>query len=345
MQPERQASDSEVRGRRGRVAWSLLAIFLIVLPLVAVGRIMVATDDELADVRAQALAEMEIDHRVNHNVTYVTSFGWHQDMSTHNYSISYDCVVLKLNTRVTFTNVQGSGLYALNYGGFWGKDAGGWDVYLGEHVFGQTINDSGTWDSDRSITMNGVRIEFAYDEIDSVDRRFLFFRFGTDDMRGRFSTSNQARYISFDGILDNPLEATLATGSGHIWPGTRGHRTEPYMRMNYHRQTLTAKLPMSTSLGRQPLTIVNYMDFGPGTPSSGRTDFYISIADTITATSNVRGTHGGGPYPTAHHVYPTVITNDGRALGPWNMARNTIPGRGLWMHFQRGYVSAEVSMW
>ena len=334
MQPERQASESSAGRHGGRVAWSLLAVFLIVLPLVAVGRIMVATDDELADIRAQALVEMEIDQRTNHSVTYVSSFGWHQQtMSNTAYSLSYDCAVLKINTRITYTNIQGSGLFGLNYYGFWDSQSGGWDVYIGRHIFGSTINDSGTWDNDRSMVMNGLRIELAYDDIDSASRKFLFLRFGSDDQRGRFSmrgtaTSGMAegRYISFDGILDNPLEESTSH-----WADNQGGQDEPYMRMNYHRQTLAARMTMSTSLGRQPLSLVNYMDFGPGTPSSGRTDFYISIADTITVTRNNGGTR------------ETRVNS--AAFGPWNMARNSIPGRGLWMHFQRGYVSAEMSLW
>ncbi|SHJ80782.1 hypothetical protein SAMN02745216_02306 [Desulfatibacillum alkenivorans DSM 16219] len=316
MQTERQPTDQEQEGSAGKVAWSLLAVFLIVFPLIAIGRIMVATDDELADIRAQAVAEMEIDHR-NLAVTYVSSFGWNESMTNRAYSLNYDVAVLKINARVAMQDVEGDRIAALNYTGFWGV-SDGWDFYVDAHTFGDT---TGVGD-DGIMIMNGIRVELAYDDIDSVDRRFLFFRFGTDDQTGRFNVQNHMRYISFDGILDNNLEETLS------WPD---NDTEPYMRMNYHRQTLAASLPFETGLGKQALSAVNYMDFGVeydsnGNPaSSGPTDFYISIADTITAK---RGT--------------AVITNDGRALGPWNMARNSIPGRGLWMHFQRGFVSAEV---
>ena len=313
MQTERQPTDQENQGNAGKVAWSLLAVLLIIFPLIAIGRIMVATDDELADIRAQAVAEMEIDHR-NLAVTYVSSFGWnHTHMSNLAYSLNYDVAVLKINARVALRDVEGDGIGALNYTGFWGV-SDGWDFYVGNHSFGDTseIGDDGM------MIMNGIRIELAYDDIDSVNRRFLFFRFGTDDQTGRFQLNNTMQYISFDGILDSNLEATLG------WPSASN---EPHMYMNYHRQTLAAELPLG-SLGRQALAAVNYMDFGSENLSSGPTDFYVSIADTITAKRD-----------------GAVITNDGRALGPWNMARNSIPGRGLWMHFQRGFVSAEVSLW
>ena len=316
MQTERQPTDQESKGSAGRVAWSLLAVFLIVFPLIAIGRIMVATDDELADIRAQAVAEMEIDHR-NVSVTYVSSFGWNEEMTNTAYSLNYDCAVLKINARVALEDVHGDGLAGLNYTGFWGVE-GGWDLYCGAHTFG----DKSEIGDDGIMIMNGLRIELAYDDIDSVDRRFLFFRIGTDDQTGRFTLNGNMQYLSFDGILDNNLEATLN------WPDNDESDKpwdEPYMRMNYHRQTLAASLPFDSGLGKQALSAVNYMDFGNENGSSGTTDFYVSISDTITASNG-----------------SSVITNDGRALGPWNMARNTIPGRGLWMHFQRGFVSAEV---
>ncbi|MBI9076197.1 MAG: hypothetical protein JEZ02_12365 [Desulfatibacillum sp.] len=325
MQPERQPTDQESKGSAGRVAWSLLAVFLIVFPLIAVGRIMVATDDELADIRAQAVAEMEIDHR-NIAVTYQTSFGWHETMGPDErlaYSLNYDCAVLKINARVALRDVAGDSIRGLNYNGFWGVNDG-WDIYADAHVFGDT-SDLG---DDGQMIMNGLRVELAYDDIDSVDRRLLFFRMGTDDQRGRFSVNGGMQYLSFDGILDSNLEATLS------WPNTQ---TEPHMRMNYHRQTLAVRLPFSTELGYQPLTVVNFMDFGVEGSSAGPTDFYVSLADTITAWRDING----------NNVKDTgeVITNDGRALGPWNMARNTIPGRGLWMHFQRGSIGADASLW
>lgn len=335
MQPERQASEQE--GHRGRVAWSLLAIFLILLPLVAVGRIMVATDDELAEVRAQAIAEMEIESR-NVVVTYATSFGWNQNNGGDTgYSLTYDCAVLRLNTRIAIRNLQVSGLYALNYYGFWTADghsptansgtnnnvAGSWDIYIGKMVLGDIGTPFGST-AGGEFLLNGLRIELAYDDIDSAARRFLFLRMGSDDVHGRMTVNEAGTtgtgttcYFSLDALLDNPLESTLG---------------EDHMRLNYHRQTLAMRIPMSTAVGRAGLRQVNFMDFGLGTgspysSSACRTDFYLSIADTITARNGA-----------------SIITNAGRALGPWNRGRETIPGRGMWMHFQRGFVDAAIDI-
>ena len=57
---------------KGKVAWTLLAILLICMPLVAIGQLVVATDDELQGVDAQYLFNFDKVHRtvINSNTFY-----------------------------------------------------------------------------------------------------------------------------------------------------------------------------------------------------------------------------------------------------------------------------------
>ncbi|MFP4475993.1 MAG: hypothetical protein ACLFOY_10585 [Desulfatibacillaceae bacterium] len=310
-------------------------VVLLALPIVALGRLMIATEDELDEVRGQALMEFETQTRVitncyqtDPNPDYSWGYGF---VRSHRGNITLEVGVLKLDGQVVIDNLKmnklGMGYY--HDGGLSpeNNETYGWDIYMATNIWGY---------GGYPVIMDGLRVEYARDP---STKQFKFFRVGTDDIRGRIWFDKDGDYealrrVSADTYMEADVHAPVINDMYEAAYVQR-HRQYFVFRGNY--------------AGLKPLVNTddtNWMDLGrrneapysnSGFHGLGKTDFYISYANLITST-------------TGHN-------NNNKAFNPWRpewnqhswgnkpmpIGYNRIPGQGWWMSMQRVYADADVS--
>ncbi len=302
---------------KGKIAWTLLAILLICMPLVAIGQLVVATDDELEDVGAQYLFRFDRVHRNILGPNYYNHEPGGDNWNTRGM-ISYDAAVLTIDSKLLFRGIRVSGTSM----GYWNDGSGlGWDVDLRDASDGIIFGGKGY-----TMTFNGMRIELAYDNLASANPNMLFFRMGTDSLTGCFdftpdgtqpsgttSTGGSIQRISVDGRIYGH------TGQTNLGIMVNSHRANQFFGMN------------QWPLGDVYVPTVKvweqfYGTTGPGANfgGNGATDFYFSLSNAIYD-------HEGG------------AVNVPRAYNVGAYVNSHIPGRGWWIHFNDSY--ANCGLW
>ncbi|MBW1989066.1 MAG: hypothetical protein JRI97_05920 [Deltaproteobacteria bacterium] len=310
MPDKDQTQSSRLLEDKGKIAWTLVALFLICMPLVAVGQLMVASDDELQEVSAQSIFHFDIEARsisVNGNAAN---------------NVYLDAAVLKFDADLVFQGVRVSrvalGYYndGHAYDGHFNPD---WDIMLSDGGDGVVFGGHGYF-----MNLNGVRVELAYDNLRSANPNFLFLRFGTDDCKG---------------IFDFTPDGTTGTGvgsierislDGRIYGVVPGLSSLP-MAVNTHRawqfDPVSALVTTITPYTKD----VWHQVYGSTGPNQGdrstTTDFYFSLATKVW---NMAGTQ---------------VVNDIRAVNPGATVNSHIPGEGWWIHFNDSMVNLNAEIW
>lgn len=239
----------------GRIAWIVLAVVLICLPLAAIAKMIITNDDELDDVVAQSLIEFTTQNR---NVT-----------GPNGGTLNYDALIMKVHGTIMVQSIYMNQVKL----GYW-NGSGVWDVELDGHSAGHANNGVIWGGNGYPIYLRGLRIEIGYDDIDTANPTFLFLRLGSDDFSGcldlnpgNYSGTPQTACIdriSMDGKVKSNRSIWLAA---------------PAVTINGNFARITeAPAPLGTSV---PTTNMQALYYHCGSYDTGRTDFYISIAANI----------------------------------------------------------------
>jgi len=308
--PEKiQKGAGRIAEDKGKIAWTLLAILLICMPLVAIGQLIVASDDELQDVGAQYLLKFE---RVNRRLNGPNMYGHVPGgAATTRGIISYDAAVLTIDAQLIFHGVRVSRVAQ----GYWNDGTStDWDVLIQDANDGLVFGGRGY-----PFIFNGLRIELAYDNLSSANPNLLFNRIGTDDLTGCFDytpdgttgeNGGSIERISIDGRLfghTNQTDLALVVNS---------HRATQFFGMN--------QWPLGDIYVQTQSTWEQFYGTTGPAPQQGDTDFYFSLANTIRD-------HEGG------------AVNIPRAFNARGNVNSHVPGRGWWIHFNDSY--ANVGFW
>ncbi len=277
-----------------RFVWVALALTLICLPLAAVAKLMLVTDEELDDVVGQSLLELSTTTRT---------------VSGPSGTLTYTPVILKVNAVVIINNVHMNNVRL----GYWSTGGDGSTV-TDMQINGESgggVNSGMTWGgAGYPVYMRGLRIELAYDNINSANPNFLFLRMGSDDFSGCLDVDpdNSSRgsldRLSFDGRVVSNIS---------LWPIVGG---PVIMDQQFNNDTSTVIAGFDT-----PFSNVLRMYFHCGPQDEGRTDWFITLADNISDSGHA---------------------NNSISWNPKMSAATNVPARGYWMHFQSLYAAATL---
>ncbi|MBI5845876.1 MAG: hypothetical protein HZB23_14550 [Deltaproteobacteria bacterium] len=261
-------SNSEKSGlkgtRYGSLVWVLLSLVLIILPLAAVAKLMLVSDEELDDVVGQSLLEFSIVNRT---------------VATPGGNMVFTPAILKVNALVIINNVHMTNVRL----GWWGSNfdnpAHDMQIYGAATHNGSTAGGTATgltWGgAGYPIYMRGLRIELAYDNLYAANPNFLFLRVGSDDFSGCLDADpdgnglGSLERLSFDGRVQS---------SGSIWPIPAIGIDE-----QFNNDTATTG-PLGIEI---PFSHVTRMYFHvPAVQDEGRTDWFISLANNISMGGN-----------------------------------------------------------
>jgi hypothetical protein len=123
----------------------------------------------------------------------------HRDTVTETHALrpddilSHDVAVIDIDTRVD-VHAQIDSLKLCYYrDGLLDID---WDINIEKLEVGE---------DDKPLSLNGLKIEVAFDDINSTDRKLYFVKIGTPDLTGQFDVSRLGggfNKVSFDGTVD-----------------------------------------------------------------------------------------------------------------------------------------------
>ncbi len=287
---------------RARIAWTLLALLLILLPVVAVSKLIVATDEELDDVVAQAMIEFT-------TVTRVVPAG-------SGGNLTYDVAILKAKMQVRLDNV----FLGQAKAGWW-RGNSCWDLNVDKNegaVLGATYQGSNF-----PLIMNGIRLEIGFDQLlGGVDHGklpdFLFLRIGTDSVTGLVEMNPNGgsegclERLSSDARIQSNLSVYRFFGILNI----------SHVALPVNQACVNSATMIGQNIDANQLFRLYYGCTGPRSETgahTGDTDIYVSFSDTITDdSSNINSL----------------------AWNPHNHVNLTVPGQGWWIHFQRVYAHA-----
>jgi hypothetical protein len=232
-----------------RLLLIVLAIVLFALPVAAVAKLILATDDELDDVVAQSLLEFT-------TVRRTTTSGWG--------NITHDVAILKANAQIKIDNMRVDQVLLGYYNG-------GWDIEIGNSTGivwggrGDSDNDGNADDGPvRPVYFKGLRLEVAY----TTAGHFSFLRIGTDD---------------FSGVLD--VKRIGSNTAGAIIRQSMDGRIRAITDVTTGDVDVNARRTTQASLSGHTVGMSNvwqlYFNAGTGEFNRGTTDFYISMSDYI----------------------------------------------------------------
>jgi hypothetical protein len=230
-----------------RLLLIVLAVVLFLLPVAAVARLILATDDELDDVVAQSLLEFTTQQRTISSITL-------------------DYAILKMNAELKIDNMI---LDAASLGYY----NGSWDIQIERNTgianSGAIFGGAGRSGGHQPIYFRGLRLELAYTT--NPAGHFAFLRIGSDDFSGVLDLnrgtwggtdggSGALRRISFDGNI-------RAITSLNIWVNENVRRKTSHTYLGYTMQMT----------GIQQL----YFNAGGSDYNQGQTEFYITMSDYL----------------------------------------------------------------
>ena len=247
------------------IAWTALAFILICLPIVAVGKLIVATDDELDDVVAQSLLEFTTVSRT------ITGSGTYR----------YTAAILKVRAVITIQNVHVNKLKAgywrttptnafdLEVDGYTSRGQQDNGAVLGGIVGGNTY----------PLIFNGLRLELAFNTAGD----FVFFRLGSDDVTG----SAELNYKNYNmGGLGRVSSDARIQSNLSVWP-------LPHLALDVNTACANFATMTGISVDTHYLHRLYFGNTGPC--YQGRTDMYVSLADAITSNSGATNSLAWNP--------------------------------------------------
>jgi hypothetical protein len=320
-----------------RVAKYAVITVLMALPIVALGRLMISTEEELEDVRGQALLEFKNETRVltdmwQHHLN--TGYSWGvAHLDSHRGNLTYEACSLKLNGKIILDDVRMESM-GVGYYNQQGDLSPGtplstidWDIYLRTVTFGH---------GNYPILINGLRLEFARRPADGA---FLFFRVGTDDITGRLALKSDLedkaddhdagmKRVSGDLYLIADAASTVGIMLYDIPAYVAQHR-QYYAFAAYFiaiSQTVNTDQVRWADLGRTDEPPYNDGAFR----GEGKTDFYLSYANLVTSSTG---------QSNSNQAFNPYRDETGRRVS----ANQRIPGQGWWLSAQRLHARADAN--
>lgn len=250
------------RPKSGSLAWVILGIVLVILPLAAVAKLMLVSDEELDDVLGQSLLEFSIVNRT---------------VATPGGPMIFTPAILKINALVIINNVHMTNVRLGWWGANFDNPAHDMQIYGAATRNGSAAGGLATgitWGGrGYPIYMRGLRIELAYDNLYAANPNFMFLRVGTDDFSGCLDADpdgnglGSLERLSFDGRVQS---------SGSIWPYAAIALDEQF------NNDTAATGPLGIEI---PFSHVTRMYFNCLEPQ-GRTDWFITLANNISRGGN-----------------------------------------------------------
>jgi hypothetical protein len=253
-----------------RLLLIVLAVVLFALPVAAVAKLVLATDDELDDVVAQSLLEFTTVRRTV------------QDRDNTSRYFTHDVAILKVNAMLKIENMAMGRTLMGYYNGNWDIEMAGASAIwggVGGRVAGNTIH---------PIYFKGLRLEVAY----TTAGHFSFLRIGSDD---------------FSGILDL-AQGNSGAGSGSIQRVSMDGRIYAQAQINLDIDVNDRRKNNHVYVVTIPTTNIYRLYYntatGNGDYDRGTTDFYITMSDYIyqDGTTTVRNAVAINPRANVHGV-------------------------------------------